>query len=103
MIRDGLTDFVNAQANETSEGDNMGNMKNEENTNAPNGFTPANPHPNASQPTNTTIQDLLFSQLKQEGSPATGNPSAPITVIQFGDFQCHFCGRFARETEPQVN
>src|SRR5262249_820190 len=102
-FHDELSVLVNAQTKETPEGDKMGNMEHEENANLPNGFTPANPHPNASQPTNTTIQNLSFSRLKQEGSPVSGIPSAPITVIQFGDFQCRFCGRFARETEPQVN
>ena len=95
--------LINAQAKETAESDKMGSMEHEENTNAPNGFSPANPHPNASQPTNTTTQNLSFTRLKQEGSPVIGSPSAPITVIQFGDFQCRFCGRFARDTEPQIN
>ena len=35
-----------------------------------------------------------------QGSPIFGNQSAPITVVEFGDFQCHFCGRFAIQTEP---
>ena len=75
----------------------------EENTNVPNGFSPANPHPNASQPANATIQNFTYARLKQEISPVLGNPSSPITIIEFGDFQCHFCGRFARDTEPQLN
>ena len=88
---------------ETGKSDEMAGMEHGENTNVPNGFSPANPHPNASQPTNATIQNLVYARLKQEGSPVLGNPSSPITIIQFGDFQCHFCGRFARDTEPQIN
>lgn len=91
------------QAKETVMSDNMGEMESKENSSALNGFSPANPHPNASQLTNTTIENLTFSNLKQAGSPVFGNPSAPITIIQFGDFQCRFCGRYARETEPQIN
>src|SRR5215467_2465436 len=46
----------------------------------------------------------LFPQhLIQVGSPVQGNLSAPITIIEFGDFQCGFCDRFAKETEPKIN
>ena len=88
---------------ETGQDNEMAGMEHEENTNVPNGFSPANPHPNASQPTNATIQKFTYERLKQEGSPVLGNTSSPITIIEFGDFQCHFCGRFAKDTEPQIN
>ena len=29
-----------------------------------------------------------------------GDPSAPIRIIAWEDFQCPFCGRFSTETEP---
>lgn len=31
-----------------------------------------------------------------------GSASAPITVIEYADFQCPFCGKFARETFPTI-
>lgn len=34
--------------------------------------------------------------------PSLGNPSAPITVVAFEDFECPFCQRFTQQTEPQL-
>ena len=39
----------------------------------------------------------------QSGAPLLGKPSAPITIVEFGDFQCKFCDRFAKQTEPKIN
>lgn len=40
--------------------------------------------------------EILFSQknLIENGSPIIGNPNAPITVLEWGDYQCTFCFRF---------
>lgn len=31
-----------------------------------------------------------------------GNLNAPVTIVEFSDFQCPFCGRFAKETLPLI-
>ncbi|MEP6779287.1 MAG: thioredoxin domain-containing protein [Gemmatimonadaceae bacterium] len=31
-----------------------------------------------------------------------GNANAPVTIIEFGDFECPGCGQFANVTEPDV-
>jgi protein-disulfide isomerase len=35
----------------------------------------------------------------ENGSPILGDPNAPITMVEFGDYQCFFCNKFFHETE----
>ena len=37
---------------------------------------------------------LTAQKLVRNGSPIVGNPNAPITILEWGDFQCTFCYRF---------
>ena len=32
-----------------------------------------------------------------------GDPNAPVTLIEFGDFNCGYCGRWTAETLPQID
>jgi len=36
------------------------------------------------------------------GSPILGDPKAPITIVEFGDYQCHFCKEWFHETKPLI-
>ena len=36
------------------------------------------------------------------GSPILGNPNAPVTLVEFGDYQCHFCNVFFHSTEEDI-
>ena len=37
---------------------------------------------------------LTATKLIENGSPMMGDPSAPITILEWGDYQCTFCFRF---------
>jgi len=41
---------------------------------------------------------LTESKLIQNGSPIIGNPSATITIVEWGDYQCTFCYKFHQST-----
>lgn len=32
-----------------------------------------------------------------------GNPNAPVTLIEFGDFNCGYCGHWAKDTLPLID
>lgn len=49
------------------------------------------------RPSNITINTFL-----DNGSPILGNPNAPITLVEFGDYQCHFCNVFFHTTEDNI-
>ena len=36
------------------------------------------------------------------GSPILGNPNAPITIVEFGDYQCEQCYRWFHTTKPAL-
>ena len=46
---------------------------------------------------------LTSSKLIQNGSPIMGNSNAPITVLEWGDYQCTFCYRFHENTLNIIN
>jgi len=55
------------------------------------------------QKPNEQIKTVPMHDLIKNGSPFVGNVSAPITIIDFSDFQCFLCNRFVKNTESLIN
>lgn len=36
------------------------------------------------------------------GSPILGDPLAPVTIVEFGDYQCHQCFNWFHNTKPEL-
>ena len=52
---------------------------------------------------NNNSNALTISKLTDNGSPIMGDPDAPITILEWGDYQCTFCYKFHQNTLDIIN
>ncbi len=45
---------------------------------------------------------ITMNTFVSNGSPILGNPNAPITLVEFGDYQCHYCNVFFQSIEGDI-
>ncbi len=53
-------------------------------------------------PTTAPTQPLQPVKISLDDDPIRGDPNAPITIVEFSDFQCPFCARFHTQTLPSI-
>ena len=54
--------------------------------------------------TNSNNAETLTSEkLIKNGSPIMGNIDAPITILEWGDYQCTYCYKFHQNTLNIIN
>ena len=56
------------------------------------------------QPSGTKARTIpkLTSPLLLRGEPTLGEATAPITIVEFSDFECSYCRRFHEQVFPQL-
>jgi protein-disulfide isomerase len=53
------------------------------------------------EPTKAPPADPMTIPLN-DSMPMLGNPNAPVTVIEFADYQCPYCGKFFKNIYPDL-
>jgi protein-disulfide isomerase len=53
-------------------------------------------------PLSVVSQSKFANEASGDAGPTLGSASAPVTIIEFSDFQCSFCKRFWAETLPKL-
>ena len=61
-----------------------------------------NPAPETTGGKVTVISDDLWNEVLADPAASRGSENAPVTMVEFTDYQCPFCERHFTDTQPQI-
>jgi protein-disulfide isomerase len=57
--------------------------------------------PTTAVPNGDVLEGILTADMVEDAA-VKGDQRAGLAIVEFSDYQCPYCGRFARETHPQL-
>jgi len=63
---------------------------------------PTSPAQPATAPSSKSPAQPAPSSVNLSGTHVKGDPSAPVLIVEYSDFQCPFCAEFWRSTLPSI-
>jgi protein-disulfide isomerase len=58
--------------------------------------------PGSAQPAGSAQPPMRDIVVETAGAPVKGRADARVTLVEFSDYQCPFCGRYVRDTQAQI-
>ena len=58
---------------------------------------------NQAAPTDGSVQPTERQNIEIGNSPVQGSTDAPVTIVEFSDFQCPYCAMFTNQTLSQID
>ncbi|HUV42458.1 MAG TPA: DsbA family protein [Patescibacteria group bacterium] len=62
----------------------------------------ASPAPQAAQEQGEVLGEEQIKKIESGGAAVKGEENAPVTIVEFSEYQCPYCGKYVMESYPQI-